>query len=197
MRFSLRLLLILVIVIGLPVTSYLWLFRPANRDIDANREDLKHREALLVRLTQETAKNDDLAKANDDLKEQIKLIEARLPSGKEIDGLVRQVSDLAIQSGLNPPAIKSLKAVPAAQYLEQPMAVEVSGDFVGFFTFIAQIEKLPRITRIHDLKITGQGDGVTDSDKPELTAEFNLSIYFQDELRPAAPAPGTPIAEAK
>ncbi len=193
MRLSLRTLLILLIVVGLPVTSYLWLFRPANRDIESHREDLKHRESLLVRLAEETAKNEDLAKANDHLKDQVKIIEARLPSGKEIDGLVRQVSDIAIQAGLNPPAIKSLKPVPAALYMEQPMAIEVTGSFVGFFTFLAQVEKLPRITRIHDLKLTGQGGGVSDKESPELKAEFTLSIYFQEDTKPA----GTPVAEAK
>jgi hypothetical protein len=55
--------------------------------------------------------------------------------------------------------------------------------FVGFFTFIAQVEKLPRITRIHDMKITGLA-----RDDIELKAEFTLSIYFQDEKQVAAGA---------
>jgi type IV pilus assembly protein PilO len=98
-----------------------------------------------------------------------------------------------VQSGLNSPAIKSLKPVPAALYMEQPMAIEVTGSFVGFFTFLAQVEKLPRITRIHDLKLTGQAGGASDEDAPELKAEFTLSIYFQEDAKPA----GTPVAEAK
>jgi type IV pilus assembly protein PilO len=76
--------------------------------------------------------------------------------------------------------MKSLKPVPAALYMEQPIEMEVQGGFVGFFTFIAQVEKLPRITRIHDMKITGLG-----RDDTELKAEFTLSIYFQDEKQVA------------
>jgi Tfp pilus assembly protein PilO len=60
--------------------------------------------------------------------------------------------------------------------MEQPLEMEVSGDFEGFFRFIAEVEKLPRITRIHDLKITSQ----TGKDV-EILAEFTLSIYFQDD----------------
>ena len=41
---------------------------------------------------------------------------------------------------------------------------------------VSDIEKLPRITRVHDLKITGQ-----DKQGEELKAVFTLSIYFQDD----------------
>ena len=72
------------------------------------------------------------------------------------------------------------KPVPTALYMEQPIEIEVMGSFVGFFTFLADIEKLPRITRVHDLKITGQN-----KEGEELKAEFTLSIYFQDDKQVA------------
>jgi type IV pilus assembly protein PilO len=95
-----------------------------------------------------------------------------------VDDVVRKVSDLAESCKLQAPAMKSLKPFKTALYMEQPIDIEVSGDFLGFFTFLASIEKLPRITRVHDLKITGNPkEGV------ELKAEFTLSIYFQDEAQ--------------
>lgn len=173
--------LVLVVVVGLPVTSYFTFFRPANIKMQTEREDCDHKDKLLDKLEKITERDADLVKANEDIKRSVKIIEARLPSGKEMDGLVRQVSDLAITSGLKAPAIKSSKPVPAALYMEQPLEMEVTGSFLGFFTYLAQIEKLPRITRIHDLKITGQN-----KDGEEIKAEFTLSIYFQDETQLAS-----------
>ena len=186
MKLGIRGLLILLIVVGMPVASYFLVFKPQNKAIATARMEAEEKTKLLRKLQEETARNADLAKTNDELQHTVKVIEARLPSGKEIDGLVRQVSDLAVAAGLQPPAIKSAKPVPAALYMEQPIEMEVLGSFVGFFTFVAQIEKLPRITRIHDLKITGLG-----RDETELKAEFTLSIYFQDDKQIAAQAGGS------
>ena len=94
--------------------------------------------------------------------------------------MVRQVSNLAIESNLASPAMRSAKALPTASYMEQPIEMETTGNFVDFFTFLAKVEKLPRIMRIHDLKITSEA-----RENVELRAIFTLSIYFQDEKQMA------------
>jgi type IV pilus assembly protein PilO len=181
MNMSLRGALVLLIVIGMPVAAYFLVFRAQNAAIEKARHDVEHKLGLLEKLKEETARNADLAKANEEVAATVKTIEGRLPNGKDIDGLVRQVSDIAVASGLAAPGVKSGKPLPAALYMEQPIEMEVTGTFVGFFTFIANVEKLPRITRIHDMKITG-----LDREDVELKAEFTLSIYFQDDKQIAA-----------
>ncbi len=177
--------LILVILLATPLAAYFTVFKPMNVRIETERKEAEHKEALLSKLREETARNTDLEMANQALQRNVHLIEARLPSEKEVDEIVRQVSDLAVQAGLSPPAIKSSKPFPAALYKEQPLEMEVSGNFVPFFTFLAKVEKLPRITRVHDLKITGQM-----KEEAEIKAEFTLSIYFQDDQKLAG-AEGT------
>jgi len=181
MKLGIRGFVILLIVVGMPVASYFLVFKPQNTAIRDARREVDHKQQLLDQLRTETVKNADLASANEQLQSTVKNIEARLPSGKEIDAVVRQVSDLAVASGLKSPDMKSGKPVPAALYMEQPIEIIVEGSFVGFFSFIAQIEKLPRITRIHDMKVTGLA-----RDDVELKAEFTLSIYFQDAGIPVA-----------
>ncbi len=166
---------ILTGVVGLPIASYVLVFKPTNKEIAKAREEVKHMQALLTKLKEEAAKRTDFEKANEQLANGIKVIEERLPTNQEIDSIVRQVSDLAVQAGLEPPAIKSNKPLPAGLYMEQPLDMETTGTFVGFHSFLAQVEKMPRVTRIHNLKITGnQVDGA------ELKASFTLSIYFQE-----------------
>ena len=172
--------LLIVLVIALPLASYYWVFKPLNTQINGEKSETEHREALLAKLQEETAHNTDLERANQEIQTSIRIIEARLPSNKEVDAVVRQVSDLAVESHLAPPGMRSSKPLPSALYMEQPIELVTSGGFIDFFTFLAKVEKLPRITRIHDLKITGQS-----KDGAELKAEFTLSIYFQDEKQVA------------
>jgi type IV pilus assembly protein PilO len=172
--------LLIIMVISLPLASFYLVFKPLNAEIDRERTETQHREELLSKLQEETAKNTDLERANLEIQSSIRLIEARLPSNKEVDSVVRKVSNLAIESNLASPAMRSAKALPTASYMEQPIEMETTGNFVDFFTFLAKVEKLPRIMRIHDLKITSEA-----RENVELRAIFTLSIYFQDEKQMA------------
>jgi Tfp pilus assembly protein PilO len=57
--------------------------------------------------------------------------------------------------------------------MEQPLDMEVLGGFDGFVNFLTAVEQMPRLTRIHDMKIA---DRSTDEDEVRIT--FTLSIYF-------------------
>ncbi|MDX2146518.1 MAG: type 4a pilus biogenesis protein PilO [Planctomycetota bacterium] len=180
MRFGIRSIILLVILVLMPVLTWLWVLRPQNSRIEQARKDIAQKRELLAKLQQETARNNDLQKANESIRSAVFAIEERLPNEKEIDSVVRQITDLAVSAGLQSPAMKSNKPMQAALYKEQPLEIAMEGDFSGFFTFLVNLERLPRITRIPDLKLRTQ-----EKENAELKAEFTLSIYFQDEERQA------------
>lgn len=182
MRLGVRELMLTGILLSVPLSSYWLVFRPQNNEIERSKSEIRHKEDLLAKLREETARNTDLLKANEDISRSVSAIEARLPSGKEIDAVVRQVSDLAIDAGLGAPAMKSAKPVKAALYMEQPLEMQMSGNFHGFYEFLLKLEQLPRITRIPDMKIKRD-----DKENGNLDAEFTLSIYFQDDEGTAKP----------
>jgi type IV pilus assembly protein PilO len=164
-----------LVLVAVPLASYFLVFGPQNKKISEARSEIRHKQDLLDKLRTETARNADLIRANEEISELIKQTEARLPDGKEVDSIVRQVSELAVQSGLSAPSMESGKPVAAAMYMEQPIKVTTSGDFRGFYEFLLQLERLPRITRLPDLNL----ERVPDPDG-NVKAEFTLSIYFTD-----------------
>lgn len=175
MRFGLRELILLAILIGLPVASFFMVFKPQNREIEQAKQEISHKQQMLERLRAETARSADLKKQNERIAEAIKGIEARLPTNKEVDSIMRQVSELAVQTGLGPPQMKAAKTLSAAKYMEQPLELSTQGRFTDFHEFLKKLEELPRITRITDMKLKNQEkDG-------RMQADFTLSIYFLDE----------------
>ena len=176
MRFGLRELIMLFVVFAVPLASYFLVFKPQNAKINEAQGEIALKTETLRKLQAETARADDLVRVNAELEQGILDIEARLPTNKEVDEIVRQVSDLAVEAGLEPPALKSEKPVKAALYMEQPLNLRTKGDFMGWYTFLIALERMPRITRITDAKILG--DGV---ERGKLEVEFTLSIYFQHE----------------
>ncbi len=154
MRIGLRECILLAVLLALPLSSYWLVFRPQNSEIAQARREIEHKRLMLEKLQQTTARNADLQRANEEIRQSIDAIEA----------------------GLEPPAIESDKPVKAAMYMEQPLKMKINGDFDGFYRFLIALEQLPRITRIPSMEITRAND--VDG---HMKAEFTLSIYFQQD----------------
>jgi type IV pilus assembly protein PilO len=176
LRFGIREFILLGVLLALPLAAYWLVFRPQNAEIAQARQEIEHKREMLDKLKATTNQNDNLEKANEEIRSSITAIEARLPSDKEVDAVVRQVSDLAVEAGLDAPAIESDKPVEASMYMEQPLKMKMTGNFNGFYDFLVKLEQLPRITRVPDLHLTRSQD--TDG---FMKADFTLSIYFQPE----------------
>jgi len=185
MKLTARDWLLSLVVLAVPIASYFLVFRPQNIEIERAKREVEHKQSLLAKLREETARNDDLVRANGEIRRKVEEIEARLPSNKEVDSIIRQVSELAVQSGLGSPAMKNGKPRQEALYMEQPLEISMTGNFQGFYDFLSRLERLPRITRIPIMKIKrddADGDG-------NMRAEFTLSIYYQDVAPLAQGAP--------
>ena len=176
MRIGIREFMLLIVLLALPLLSWWLVFRPQNAQIAEARQEIEHKRQMLDKLKDKTANNQSLERENEENQKKIEIIEARLPSGKEVDQVVRQVSELAIESGLEAPAIESDKPVAPAVYMEQPLKMKISGDFNGFHAFLKRLEDMPRVTRVPDMKVTRSTET-----NGHMKSEFTLSIYFQQE----------------
>lgn len=176
MNIGLRHIMVLIVLLALPVSSYFMVFRPQNQAIEAARQEMDHKRKLLEKLREETARNSDLARANQEIGQRLAEIEARLPSSKEVAEVVRRVSDLAVKSGLNAPVMEMGEQLEAALYREQPLELRLSGTFEAYYQFLLELEQMARITRIPDMKMSR----VTTEDGL-MNVEFTLSIYYQED----------------
>lgn len=182
MQWSLRQLIFIAVLLAVPLASFFLVFAPQNREINRAKEEIELKKTMLDKLREETAKSADLLVVNQTIRTAIDAIEARLPEGKDMDLVLRDVANIAGESGLKVAQFKRAdKPLQAGEAMEQPMDVEITGGFDGFYQFLLQLEKLPRITRITDLKIkrNDQADG-------DMQATFKLSVYYQGALASAA-----------
>lgn len=174
MNIGLRELLFLIVLIAMPTSSYWFVFRPQNSDIEAARKEIEHKEEMLEKLAKATSRNDDLKKINDEIAAGIATVESRLPDTKEVEVILGQVATVARESRLALPKVRSANPVQAAKYMEQPLELMATGDFDDFYKFLLSVEELERITRVPDMKIR-KLDNVDGS----IEASFTLSIYFE------------------
>lgn len=79
---------------------------------------------------------------------------SQLPSDTEVPGLLEDITNKGVESGLE---IKSIKLQPELAkefYIELPINIEVTGTYHDFGTFVSGIAGLPRIVTLHDFKMT-------------------------------------------
>ena len=78
---------------------------------------------------------------------------SQLPSDTEVPGLLEDITNKGVESGLE---IKSIKLEPEQAkefYVELPISIEVTGSYHDFGTFVSGIAGLPRIVTLQNFKI--------------------------------------------
>lgn len=189
MRFGFREIVFLLVLLAVPVASFVYVFKPRNEEINQARDEIEVKRARLEQLEAMTAQIEDIGLAIETGRQSIQMIETKLPDKQDVEGILDGVWQLAKGSSLTVKSVKSQKPAPAAAYMELPLAMVLEGQFDGFYQFLLELENLPRITRIQQLSIErlGSGVGPQPDDVPpgSMKAVFTLSIYFEDKAAKA------------
>ncbi len=90
--------------------------------------------------------------------------------------ILRDVWKLANKHHLTPKSVRTDKITSTAQYAELPIKMEINGNFDGFYEFLLDLEKLPRITRVPSMKLKKSRDT-----EGNMEAEIVLSVFFESE----------------
>lgn len=129
-------------------------------DISAQRDQLAQVENKELELKKEFEDKAFKAANLQALRNQMKEMEesfgalvSQLPTDTEVPGLLEDITNKGVESGLEIKSIK-LQAEQAKEfYIELPISIEVTGTYHDFGTFVSGIASLPRIVTLHDFKI--------------------------------------------
>ena len=186
MRFGLRELIFFILLIGVLAASWQVVFKKNNEDIAQALEEKSRMQRKLQELQVATRQIDDLGREIDKLTNAIDLFEAKLPAEKEVEVILKEVWQLAAKHGLNPRSVRTDKPIKTSRYSELPIKMVIVGDFNSFYSFLLDLERLSRITRVHEMSL----DKLKQGDEGQMEAQFTLSIFFEpqatDEKSPKA-----------
>lgn len=187
MRFGFRELVFILLLMAVPAAAYFFVFSPRNVQIAQMRDEIRIKRAKLEQLSQATASMKDLGAEIDRLTQAVKVFEQKLPAQREVEVLLNQATELAGKQRLGVKSLRTDKAVAAAQYSEQPIKMVIVGDFDGFYSFLLDLERLKRITRMNQMQLKR-----IQNDEGQMQAEITLSIFFDpsgDSSKNASPHP--------
>jgi len=176
MKLGLRELLFLVLLLAVPAGAYFWVFKPANQQIEKQRQDIEAKVQKLASLRKALGGIEDLGSEVSKLQDAVTFFEAKLPKHHEIHRVLEQVTKIVEKRQLETKLFRTLKPEPFAAYSEQPIEMTVTGDFDAYYQFLLELEKMPRITKVKGMKLEKvlEKEGTT-------KAEMELSIYFDNK----------------
>ena len=176
MTSNLRKLIFFIVVLGVALVAYQFMIKPANEHLAQAKDRLRQNLNKLQEFEEATAAAKDLSVQLEQLQDAIKFFESKLPPTSEIHKVLKNVTVIAQKQGLRPKTIKTLQQKDNSGYVEQPLKMELVGNFNSFYSFLLELEKLPRIMKIHELKLDKQSqlDG-------EVVADIVVSIFFQNK----------------
>ena len=96
----------------------------------------------------------------------------QLPSETEVPGLLEDITNTALGSGL---ALQEVKLQPEQKrdfYSELPINIRVSGSYHELAAFVSSVASLPRIVTLHDLTIKPTG-----ADNDQLNMQVVARTY--------------------
>lgn len=124
--------------------------------------EIAKREKELAGLRAQISANDAKIRKLDDLRKEVKSLEAKLallteqlPPGSEVSGLLRQIQNLVTKSGLSLKVWRpgTRRIHPSGLYEEIPIAIDLTGSYHDVGIFLDRVSKMTRIVNVLNLRM--------------------------------------------
>ncbi len=174
MKSQLRKFIFFILLMGVTFLAYQKMIKPANLNLAERKSKVDKNMAKLIEFEQAAITAKELGEQLEHLQEALNALENKLPPENQIYKVLEQVTKIAQKQGLKPKTIRTLGKKNNSGYVEQPLKMELAGNFYSFYSFLLELERLPRIMKIRELNLSKKKEG-------EIAAGFVVSIFFQNK----------------
>jgi type IV pilus assembly protein PilO len=170
-------LLLTVLIFALPLAAYYFLFLQNNlttlEQLTSQKTKIEKELQIVKKKAQDLPRLEaELATAQIEFDEKAAL----LPKEKEIPQLLRDISSLGRNAGLDFLKFKPLPSVPKDFYAEIPVTINVRGPYHNVGFFFDRVSKLERIVSVSNVKMSSPkfegGEMLLNSDCRLVTYQF-------------------------
>ena len=174
MNSNVRKIIFFVLILAMTYSSYVFMIKPANKGLVLQKQKLGQKISKLRELETAPTVLQDINAQLARLEGSINILESKLPTRKDIHTVLEDITVIAQDNGLVANSIRTLKQKSNNGYIEQPIHMDVAGEFKSYYSFLLSLEKLERITKISKMEISSERDA-----EGIATVSFVLSIFFQ------------------
>ena len=154
--------------------AYIGVFRPQLQRLAALRaqQHTLHRELNLAGQVHQGL--DHMQTEVTAIERQLVAFDQQLPREVQFESFLRQIDQVARQTGLHVTLIKPGTVQPEELYSQFPVSINAEAPFPVFYSFLDALDNLPRFTKIETLSIARKGDTSV------CTISLTLLIYMTE-----------------
>jgi Tfp pilus assembly protein PilO len=164
--------------IGLAASVLLFLFAgylPARHRLEALQGQIQSK-TREVEENQNKARNLPLlALEVQELETRVRDYDRQFPKQAEIGDFIKDITRVSQQLALRDWKYSPLAPRRGDSYFELPIQMNFQGDFLNVYSFLTEVEHLPRLTRVRKLAIKSK-----DLKTGLVEVEIGLNIYFSE-----------------
>ncbi|MDR1968698.1 MAG: type 4a pilus biogenesis protein PilO [Burkholderiaceae bacterium] len=128
---------------------------------------------------------DELKKQRVRVLQYVSMLEKQLPSKSEMDALLSDINQAGLGRGLQFELFRPAQVVVKDYYVEQPIAVRVSGSYHDIGAFTADVANLSRIVTLNNIAVSEPANDKNKSGTLVMEATAKTFRYLDAEERAA------------
>jgi len=153
---------IFVCVLGMVVivaATYFLVVQDLNMELDrVTAKEVELRRSF-EKKSLEAANLDAYRAQKVEMKKSLDTLVSQLPSDTEVPGLLEDIDERGVESGLDISSIKLLPEMIKEFYIELPIDIAMTGGYHDMGAFVSGIAAMPRIVTLHDYEMKMDKDG--------------------------------------
>lgn len=174
MKIGLREIIFFKLMLGLLLASYFFGFKRMNDKRQAYLDEIQVKQQRLTELARASRDLDDMNQRLVKIEQAIRIFEKKLPQEQEVESILNYVTTLVERHKLFSRSFKpNPKPVVGPNYRERQIELDLSGNFFGYYAFLRDLERLERIIKITDMKLTR-----IDEQDGQMQAVLKISIFY-------------------
>ena len=142
-----------VVVVLLAALYWYFSYQPYAEEMQNLQARIDSRQQTVEKHKQVAAKLDVFKVEVSELEAKLHSLLRELPESREIPGLIRQISDLGVRTGLQINLIKPQPEQKKEYYAEIPIQVRVKGQYHAVGRFFDDLARLERIVSVDNVQV--------------------------------------------
>jgi type IV pilus assembly protein PilO len=152
-----KILIWVIVLVAVVVGSYKGDLEQLHRNLDASQtKEVSLREEFELKVN-EAANLEAYRAQMVEMEESFEALLKQLPQDTEVPGLLDDISEKGLESGLTFNVIDLKPEKSTEFYVELPISISVTGAYHDFGGFVSAIAGLPRIVTLHDFSLSRSG----------------------------------------
>jgi type IV pilus assembly protein PilO len=169
-----------------------WGLKPIWDKSRALREEIDGEKIKLAQIIRTQAQINKFKHELAEIDVRYKQILTMLPESREIPGLLKSISNLGQQQGLEFLLFKPEKEIPKDFVAEIPITLHLKGNYHEIGVFFDRLRRLPRIINVKQMEL-----GTFEEKTGRIIARCQLVTFRVLQLPPPSPTPGPKVEKKK